>query len=61
MDETGAREHKSERLLWLSIKVAHLSSDITNSSVVYTTQDCAIELSQQARHGASARLTGIFA
>jgi hypothetical protein len=45
----------------MSIKVAHLSGDIANANPVQETQDRAIELSQEARHWASACLTGIFA
>jgi len=45
----------------MSIKVAHLSRDIANTSPIHETQDGAIELSQKARHWASASLTRIFA
>ncbi len=44
----------------MSIKIAHLSSDIANASPVHSTQHGAIELSQQARHRTRACLTGIF-
>ena len=57
---TRASEQQSKRLLRMSIKEAHLTSDIADPSAVHTTQDSAIELSQQARHRASAGLTGIF-
>jgi len=61
IDETRASEDQSERLLWMSIKVAHLSGAIANTSPIHATQDRTIELSQQTRHWASACLTGIFA
>jgi len=61
LDETRAREQKSERLLRVSIKVAHLARDIADASPIHQTQDRTIELSQQARDRASARLTRIFA
>jgi len=58
---TRAREHKSERLLRMSIKVAHLPRDIANASPIHQTQDRAIELSEQTGNRASASLTRIFA
>ena len=44
---TRASEHKSERLLRMSIKVAHLPRDIANANPIHETQDRAIELSEQ--------------
>jgi hypothetical protein len=58
---TRTSEHKSERLLRMSIKIAHLSGDIANTSPIHETQDRAIELSEQTGNWASACLTGIFA
>lgn len=53
---TRASEHKSESLLDMSIKGAHLSSDIANASPVHSTQHGTIELSQEARHRGKSRV-----
>ena len=60
-DDTGAGEHQSERLLRMSIKVAHLACDIANASPIHETQDGTIELSQQVGNRASTSLTCILA
>ena len=61
IDGTRASEHKSERLLRMSIKEAHLPRDIANANPVHETQDRAIELSEQTGNRPSASLTRIFA
>ncbi len=57
---TATSEQKSERLLDMSIKVAHLPSDIAHTNAIHEAQDRTIQPSEQARNRSSTRLASIF-
>jgi hypothetical protein len=53
-------EHQCESLFQMSIKVAHLPSDIVNADSIHQAQGRAIELSENAGNRPGTGLTGIF-
>ncbi len=60
IDGTLTSKNEIQGLVVLSVKIAHLSRDITTPNAIHEAQDRTIELSEETGGRAGTWLTGIF-